>query len=123
MATLAVVGDILTVRLSPLERLGAMRGDVRVPLATVREVRVSEQPWTELRGIRAPGTGIPGVIALGTRRGSGVRDFAAVYGKRGAVVVELDGADFDRLVVTPRDADAETEAARVRQAADRAAGR
>lgn len=104
MAKLVLEGDDLVVRLSPLEKLGALRGDVRVPLATVRTVRASDDPWSELRGIRAPGTGLPGVISLCTRRGPGIRDFAAVYQKGPAVVVEMEGADFNRLVVSCADA-------------------
>jgi hypothetical protein len=105
MADLVVDGANLTVRLSGLEKLGAFRGDVTVPLSAVTSVRVSEDQWSELRGMRAPGTGIPGVIALCTRRGGGVRDFSAVYGrKRRAVVVDCSGAEFDRLVITRDDA-------------------
>lgn len=97
MATLAVNRNDLVVRLSALEKIGALRGNIRVPLASVRAVRVSDTPWSELRGIRAPGTGLPGVISLCTRRGPGVHDFAAVYGRRPAIVVEMTGASFDRL--------------------------
>jgi len=105
MAKVGVEGDTLVVHLGPLEKLGALRGDVRVARTAVRGVRAVLDPWPELRGIRAPGTGIPGVIALGTRRGAGIRDFAAVYRHRPAVVVELEGAQFDRLVVTDDDAE------------------
>jgi hypothetical protein len=104
MATIAVDGNDLVVRLSALEKIGTLRGDIRLPLASVRVVRVSEIPWSELRGIRAPGTGVPGVISLCTRRGPGVHDFAAVYGQRPALVVEMTGASFDRLVVSCADA-------------------
>ncbi len=104
MADLYVEGGDLVVRLSALEKLGAMRGDVRVPLSAVTGVRVSDRPWSELRGIRAPGTGVPGVISLCTRRGRGCVDFAAVYGRRPAVVVECSGAGFDRLVISRTDA-------------------
>ncbi|HEY6378519.1 MAG TPA: hypothetical protein VI316_04995, partial [Candidatus Dormibacteraeota bacterium] len=92
MASLVVDRDQLVVHLSLLEKVGALRGDVRVPLAAVHDVHVSDNPCARLRGMRAPGTGWPGVIALGTRRGRGVRDFAAVYGKGEGVVVELEGA-------------------------------
>ncbi|MFJ9696307.1 hypothetical protein [Kitasatospora sp. NPDC101183] len=105
MAGFAVDGGELVVRLGVWERLGAFRGDVRVPLRAVRVVRVSTDPWSELRGVRAPGTGFPGVVSLCTRRGAGVKDFAAVYGRRPAVVVEAEGADFDRLVVSCADLD------------------
>lgn len=77
-----------------------MRGDVHIPLSSVRAVRVASDPWKELRGIRAPGTGIPGVISLCTRRGQGIRDFAAVYRHQPALVVATERADFDRLVVS-----------------------
>ena len=89
MATIAVDGNDLVVRLSTLERIGALRGDIRLPLASVRVVRVSDTPGSELRGIRAPGIGVPGVISLCTRRGLGFRDFAAVYGRCPVLVVEM----------------------------------
>ena len=70
----------------------------------VTAVRAVDDPWTERRGIRAPGTGWPNVIAVGTRRGGFGKDFAAVHGKGPAVVVELEGAPYGRFVVTADDA-------------------
>jgi len=104
VATLEVDGDQLRVAMSRVEELEAVHGDVVVPLAAVRDVRAVADPWPELRGIRAPGTGLPGVVAVGTRRGSFGRDFAVVHGKGPAVVVELEGAAYARLVVTTPDA-------------------
>jgi len=104
VAKLQVEGDELVVTMHTSEELGALHGSIRVPLAAVRSVRAVDDPWTELRGIRAPGTGIPGVIALGTLRGSFGKDFAAVYHHRPGVVVELQGAEYSRLVVTADDA-------------------
>lgn len=119
MAQLVIVGHDLVVRLSLMEKAGAFHADVRIPLASVRSVRVADDPWSELRGIRAPGTGLPGVIALGTRRAAGVRDFAAVYSHTPAVVVEAAGAEFDRLVISSQTA--RVDADRI-DAALRAAG-
>ena len=104
MADLDVEGNELVLRLRALEKAESVHGDIRVPLSAVRAVRSVDDPWPELRGIRAPGTGIPNVIAVGTRRGSFGKDFAAVHGEGPAVVVELDGTDFARLVVTSDDA-------------------
>ena len=103
VASLTVDGDTVRLHLSWLEKLGAFRGEVRLPRSSVSAVRITDHPWAELRGIRAPGTGIPGVISLGTRRAAGVRDFAAVYRNRPAVVIDLDGAEFNRLVVSVDD--------------------
>ena len=119
MAHLELAGETLILRLSFLERLGAaVLGDAQVPLTAVRSARATDAPWGELRGIRWPGTGLPGKIALGTRRFSGGKDFVAVYGKGPAVIVELAGVEFSRLVVSSRDA--ETIAAEIDAAADAA---
>ena len=106
MARLNIEGDHLVLDLSGLEKLEGFRGNIRVATAAVRDIRSVPDPWVELRGIRAPGTGIPGVIAVGTRRGGGVKDFAAVHGRGPGIVVELEGAEFERLVISDDDAEA-----------------
>ena len=90
--------------LHAVEKAEGLHRDIRVPLTTVDSVRAVDNPWPELRGVRAPGTGVPDVVAVGTRRGGFGKDFAAVHGRGPAVVVELSGADFGRLVVTCDDA-------------------
>jgi hypothetical protein len=101
MATFDIESGDLCLRLSWVEKLEAFHGSVRFPLSSVASA------WPELRGIRSPGTGIPNVIAVGTRRGEFGKDFAVVHGKGPAIVVELQGARFQRLVVTVDDADGE----------------
>jgi hypothetical protein len=103
MATLRREGNELVVKLSSLEKLGALRDDIRVPWASVRYVRVNESPFRELRGVRV-GTRLPGVIALGTWYMRGGKLFAAIYRRSPGVVVELDGARYRKLVVTLPDA-------------------
>ncbi len=120
MAHLEITGDRLAVRLTGLEKLGGMHSDIEVPLRLVRDVAVVADPWTALRGIRAPGTGIPGVIALGTRLGSGTTDFAAVYHHTPAVVVQTSGGAFDRLVISSEHP--ESDAAMIRDALGRPQG-
>ncbi|MGA2835142.1 MAG: hypothetical protein ABSF84_00965 [Acidimicrobiales bacterium] len=103
MAELTVAGDTVTLELTRAEHWEGFRGDIDAPLASVTAVRVSDDPWKELRGLRAPGTGIPGVVAVGTRRGSFGRDFAAVHGRGPGVVVEFDGQPFQRWVLSTTD--------------------
>lgn len=114
MAELVVEGDELVVRLSGWERAAAVHGDVRVPLPAVRSVRLEPDPWHALRGIRAPGTGWPGVIAYGTRRITGNRpDFSAVLRRRPTVLVELDPpSQFAQLLVSVADGEATVTAVR-----------
>jgi hypothetical protein len=105
VAVLTVQRDSLVVALSFFEQLAAFRGDVRVPLSLVSAIRVEERPWSALRGFRAPGTGLPGVLAYGTRLVTGgAPDFAALHGRGPAVRVDLcAGAPFGRLLVTVDD--------------------
>ena len=93
MARLIAGGDMLRVHLWLFGRIGAVvPGDLWFPLTAVRSARVTEQPWSELRGERASGTHVRGVVALGTFKHIDGRDFAAVYGRGPGVVVELDGS-------------------------------
>lgn len=114
MATLRCEGDALVLRLSPREKFGALHDDVRVPLQAVRDIAVSDVPFDELRGLRAPGTGLPRRIALGTWRYRGGKDFAALYRGKPAVIVSLQDAPFGRLLVSADDA--ADVAARIRAA-------
>ncbi|MGH9047561.1 MAG: hypothetical protein ACRDVW_09665 [Acidimicrobiales bacterium] len=100
MARFLIDGQKLCLRLNWMEKLEAAHANVRVPLAAVSSVRSVAAAWPELRGIRAPGTGIPGVIAVGTRRGPFGKDFAAVHGKGSAVVVECENGPYQRIVAT-----------------------
>ena len=114
MASLEVQSGELIVRLSGVERAAAMRREVRVALSSVTNVCADPDPWGALRGVRAPGTGIPGVAVYGVRRVTGgAPDFAAVHGRGPAVRVDLaPGAPFGRLLVTVEDAQRTVDAVR-----------
>lgn len=87
------------VKLNALERLGAIHGSIAVSLAQVSGARIATQPFRELRGLRMPGTALPGIIALGSWRFVGGEDFVAIYRGRPAIVVDLHGAQFNRLII------------------------
>jgi hypothetical protein len=109
VATLIIDDGHLVLAMSRLERIGGLHGDIRVPLSAVAEVAVSDTPFRELRGIRAPGTGMPRVIALGTWRTRTQKGFAAVYRGRPGVVVRLRGTEFAWLCVSADDPQAVAE--------------
>ena len=100
MARVDVDTDRLRVRLGRLERLGAFHDDVVVAPANLVAATSVDDLWQHLRGVRAPGTGIPGVIMLGTTRQDGVKDFCAVYRHGPGLVVELRDHEFARLLVS-----------------------
>ena len=108
MAHLAIDDVTVALALSRAERFWALHGDITVPRSDVESIEHVDDLWPYLRGIRAPGTGFPGVIMLGTKRGRGYRDFCAVYGKRPGTIVSLGpgaACGFQRLLVSdPRSA-------------------
>ncbi len=101
MAQLVVDDQQLTVELSGLEKLGALRrSDVSVPVSSIVSVERLDNARDAIRGLRAPGTGLPGVIALGSWRKRGVVDFVAVRRSEPGYVIELEGMSFDRLIIS-----------------------
>ncbi len=112
MASLSSANGELVLALSRWEKLGALHGDLRVPLRAVERVSVSPAPFRELRGMRMPGAGLPGVIALGTWRHRGGKDLVALYRRRPGVIVDLRDGPYRRLLVSADDADAVAAALR-----------
>lgn len=106
MATLSLQDRDLVVTLNVAEKLGALMGDLRVPVDQIKSIRVSEHPYAEIRGIRV-GTGLPWVVLLGRwyTLGEGV-DMVAVYGRRHptAIIEFRDGAPFARALISDPDA-------------------
>ena len=103
MATVIDEGETLLLKLSPLEKLGSFHTSIRVPKTSLKSRHQISNPWSRadgLKGVRAPGTGIPGVIMLGTLRSRSGKDFAAVYGRREATIFEFENCAFNRWIVT-----------------------
>ena len=100
MAVVELINGVLTLQLSGFERIGALHPSFQIPLEHVTSVRVSDTPNKELRGLRAPGTGVPRVVLLGTWRSRQTKDFAAIYRNRPSLVLELHDEEFDRVVVS-----------------------
>lgn len=104
MVELSINDDILDVTVLGWSMLWALKRRIRVPIAAVRSIRHEKnvRRWT-WPGWRFPGTFLPGVITAGTYRWRGKKSFWDVRRSGRAVVLELEGAAYDRLVVDVRD--------------------
>lgn len=100
MADVRMTEDELRIELSRWERIGALSGDVIVPTTAIVDVERVAPARSAIRGMRAPGTGWPGRIALGHWRKRGVHDFVAAYRDDPGYVISLRDHDFDRVVVS-----------------------
>ena len=115
MARLRLEDDTLHLELTTTEKAAGLRGDVRVPLAAVRNVAVEEDALAAVRGLRAPGLALPGRTKIGTWRRRGHRGFVVARRDVPAVRVRLAGAPYDELIVST--GDARDVAARLERAA------
>lgn len=109
MADLHVYPDRLEIRLTPAEKVLALRReDLVVPRSEIRSVAITSDPWIWIRGIRAPGAAIPLTLAVGTWKFHGGKDFLLIKGKqRSAVVIDIEAPEgeesssgFSRVVVS-----------------------
>lgn len=103
MANLQIFDDTVTVELTAIEKAEALHGNVTVPRSAITSVRAVPDGLSEVHGLKMPGAAIPGVIMVGTWRGAGGTTFAVCHGARPAVVIELAGQRYDRIVVTVDD--------------------
>ena len=112
MAKVNVINDQLILELSFWERVGALHSGPRVAISALAKVEFVENLWSNkvLRGVRAPGTGIPFAVLLGTMRGRKYRDFTAIKGKGAGVVLSLNEGTFERWIFTLRQPKSELEA-------------
>lgn len=114
MATISVQGQDLVVEMNGLDKLWSLKSRLTIPLANVRGATLDPGILGEPKGIRAPGTHVPGVITAGTFHRDGEKVFWAVRDAQKAVVVELSDEQYTRLVVEvddPREVVAMVEAA------------
>ena len=108
MAELIIENKELMVRLTRLEKIATLRGDLRIPLVSVRGAEVFESGLQSVRGVRWwAGLFWPGVNAVGTFHYQGKKTFAVIHhGMPRAVRLTLAGAQWDGLIVGSEDPEA-----------------
>ena len=105
MASLSVHSDRLEIHLTRAERTLALRRDsIVVQRESIRSVIITEDPWIWLRGIRSLGSIIPLVVAAGTWKFHGGKDFVSIKRHRPAVVIDLVDEEFARVILTSQHA-------------------
>jgi hypothetical protein len=94
-------------KLNWLENIGAFGRDPVAKIENLVSVTRSENPWTRevLRGIRAPGTGFPFLIMLGTMRYLRGKDFCFVYKRNPVLILEFKNEKFKRWIIPESNSD------------------
>ncbi|MDX3387545.1 hypothetical protein PV682_39800 [Streptomyces niveiscabiei] len=99
MALIRIDGGNLVVVIEGLDKLWAFKGSLTIPLANVRGATADPGISTDPKGIRAPGSHVPGVITAGTFHQDGEKIFWDVKDPSKAVVIELSDERYTRLVL------------------------
>jgi len=88
-----VTPTTFTVRLSTAEKVAGLLRDTTIPRAQVTGAQAVPDGLSCVRGLRAPGLGIPGVRKIGTWRRAGRRSLVSVRRAEPALLVTLQGND------------------------------
>ena len=94
--------NTFNLQLSFWEKIFSLHGNLKVSLDQLEKTYEVQNPWSKgvLKGVRAPGTGIPFKILLGTMRYKGGKDFTAIYKRKPVTVYEFKDYEFKRWIVT-----------------------
>jgi hypothetical protein len=109
VATVDIEGADLVVRVEGMDKLWALKSSLTIPLANVRGATADPGIVKDPKGVRAPGTYVPGVVVAGTFHHEGERVFWDVRDPAKAVVIELADEQYARLVVQVEDPRATVE--------------
>ncbi|OMI35396.1 hypothetical protein [Streptomyces sparsogenes] len=103
MAHISTDDGNLIVEIEGLDKLWALKSRLTIPLAHVRGATADPGILKEPKGLRSPGTHVPGVITAGTFHIDGERIFWDVRDPAKAVVIQLADERYARLVVQVSD--------------------
>lgn len=100
MIELEVLNSNLVLHVRGADKLWALKSRLEIPIAHIAGVRVDStiaQGWW--KGLKMPGTNIPGVITAGTFYQHGKRIFWDVHDPGNTIVFSLRDDRYDELIV------------------------
>lgn len=99
MVDIQIRDSILTLEILGIHKIWALKSRLQFPLSSIRSVVIDPQLADKPRGLRAPGTYIPRMITAGTFYADKKRWFWDVSNPNNAIVIELEGENYQMLVV------------------------
>jgi len=111
VADVSIENGVLRIDLTVPERVLSLHGrTVEIPIGNITDMRPVEDVMSEIRGLKMPGTRLPGSLAIGTWQGQDDReafhDFVVVHEDGPGVVISAQDSEYDRVVLGNEDPDA-----------------
>lgn len=100
MVTIEIQDDLLRLNVQGWDRLWAFKSHMEIPIKNIRHVYMdSSMMLGWWKGIRAPGTHIPGMIVAGTFYKDGKRIFWDVKNTKKTIIIDLKDEPYNQLIV------------------------
>lgn len=93
----------ILVKLSFWEKMGSLRGDLFIPVTSLRGALEADSGWKRTLGARVPGAYVPGLAIYGTYRSTN-KDFVAWHRGQQVLQLNLSGKPYSRVFVGVSDA-------------------
>jgi hypothetical protein len=104
VTTVSTSDGKLIVEIKGWDQVWALKRRLEISLAHIDGIRAAADEIP--RGIRIPGTHVPGIVAAGTFYDMGEKVFWAVHDSERAVAIDLHDEDYSMLVLEVADPDA-----------------
>ena len=103
MTTIEITDTMLIVHVEGFDKILALKSQLQVPLSHVVDAEVDPQIEEEFRrlfvGIKAPGTGLAGVIRAGTWYTNEGKVFWDIHHPENAIMIHLADDTYDKLLI------------------------
>ena len=97
MARVLIVGSEVHLSLSAREKFWGFHGTPKANISDIVKIERVDNFWKfrGWHGVRAPGTGIPGVVGLGTWRKLKSKSFCAIYKREPGFQITFKHGEFE----------------------------
>jgi hypothetical protein len=103
MNSVTITDESVKIEVGGLDKLWSLKSKLTIPRHSINKLylrpKEMKPPW-----LRIPGTYIPKVIAAGTYRGPGRKEFWNTHFRKDCIVFDLNEFDYTRVVVDVNEA-------------------
>lgn len=99
MVKIEIEDEQLKVTIEGFDKALSLKNHLDIPLSHVKGARPDPEAAKGRQGIRAPGAYFPGLVTAGSFRKDGEWAFFDVHHAEKAIVIDLDGDHYKRLVL------------------------